>query len=275
MGEIGNMVNAISNFYDENLVFNHIIYKDLNVKNFPTHSHNLCEFLFVKRANASYVIENREYHLKENDLIFIRPQTYHYIKFESPQDYERYNLTFNSWSLKIDLDMIPEGAEIFHCKKDGIIENLFKKLDYYCHNLNKNIFAEILSYVSKELVYNISLEKNAEQPSVHLSTIVHNAVKYMNDNLFSIKDIKEVSNAIYVSQNYLFNVFKKQMKISPKKYLTEKRLLFAQNMINLGRRPTEIYTDCGFTNYPTFYRAYVNFFGHAPSQELNSHNSAN
>ena len=63
------MVNAISNFYDENLVFNHIIYKDLNVKNFPTHSHNLCEFLFVKRANASYVIENREYHLKENDLM--------------------------------------------------------------------------------------------------------------------------------------------------------------------------------------------------------------
>jgi transcriptional regulator GlxA family with amidase domain len=57
------------------------------------------------------------------------------------------------------------------------------------------------------------------------------------------------------------------MRISPKKYITSKRLLAAQQLLRAGERPTTVYLKCGFSTYPAFYKRYVEFFGYAPSDE--------
>jgi transcriptional regulator GlxA family with amidase domain len=36
-------------------------------------------------------------------------------------------------------------------------------------------------------------------------------------------------------------------------------------MISLGERPMAVSEKCGFGDYTTFYRAYRQFFGYAPS----------
>ena len=45
-----------------------------------------------------------------------------------------------------------------------------------------------------------------------------------------------------------------------------KRLSKAQQLIAMGKKPTEIYTECGFTDYGTFFRNYTKHFGFSPSQ---------
>ena len=46
-----------------------------------------------------------------------------------------------------------------------------------------------------------------------------------------------------------------------------KRLSKAQKRINAGEKPTVIYTECGFSDYGTFFRNYTSYFGYTPSQK--------
>jgi AraC-like DNA-binding protein len=53
--------------------------------------------------------------------------------------------------------------------------------------------------------------------------------------------------------------------ISVHRYITEKRMMHAFSKIKDGALPTKIYTECGYNDYATFYKAYVKIFGKAPS----------
>ncbi|MBR2181446.1 MAG: AraC family transcriptional regulator [Oscillospiraceae bacterium] len=50
------------------------------------------------------------------------------------------------------------------------------------------------------------------------------------------------------------------------RYITEKRLIYAHNLITNNNPPTKIYLDCGYRDYTSFYRAFVKMFGYPPSQ---------
>ena len=57
------------------------------------------------------------------------------------------------------------------------------------------------------------------------------------------------------------------MGISLMKYIRQKRLLMARHLLEKGERPLSIYSKCGFSDYTTFYKAYVKYFGKAPSED--------
>ena len=141
-------------------------------------------------------------------------------------------------------------------------------MEYYSIKLCENDFAKILCSLLTEIMYNLRLcdIDMAHIPSM-LTPLLSNAIEYINENLFSIKEIREVCAHFNVSEQYLFKLFRTQLYISPYKYLVTKRLLYAQNMLQQGKRPTEIYYLCGFDSYVSFYKQYVRAFGHPPSQE--------
>ena len=60
----------------------------------------------------------------------------------------------------------------------------------------------------------------------------------------------------------------KHLKVSPKQYILSKQLSLAQRELRAGAAPTEIYMNCGFADYSTFFKAYKRTFGHAPSDEV-------
>ena len=54
------------------------------------------------------------------------------------------------------------------------------------------------------------------------------------------------------------------MNIGIMEYVRNKKVLLANRKIKHGKKPTEIYIECGFSNYPSFYRAYSEYFGYPP-----------
>ena len=76
-----------------------------------------------------------------------------------------------------------------------------------------------------------------------------------------------MANKLYVSVSYLFYLFKTYVKTTPKRYVTEKRLLAAKDLILQGVKPTKAYEQVGFNDYTSFYRNFIKFFGYAPSSE--------
>lgn len=55
------------------------------------------------------------------------------------------------------------------------------------------------------------------------------------------------------------------LKATPKRYITERRLSLARREILLGAKAAVISAQCGFSDYSAFFRAYKKHFGHSPT----------
>ena len=97
--------------------------------------------------------------------------------------------------------------------------------------------------------------------------IVVRAVEYINRNLHRDFCLDALCDELFITKSYLHQLFVKYLQMCPKKYIITKQLALAQREIRGGVRPTDVFIDCGFSNYSTFYRAYKNHFGYAPSEE--------
>ena len=233
------------------------------------HSHNSYELLFFEKGEADYVIEDREYRLHKNDLIIIRPLKYHYIKINSNSEYSRCNILFDPSFLENHQSIvIPDSLHIVNCPKDGILYDIFTRMNYYHSSLSSECFEKLFPCLLTELLYNINLLLDEPNNiSFKTSPFLTQALDYINENLFTIKSIREVSKHFFVSEQYLFKQFQSQLKITPKKYVNTKRLLHAQKMLRQGKKPIQIYSECGFESYVGFYKQYVKNFGYPPSKE--------
>lgn len=236
---------------------------------FAMHAHNMYELLYFVSGDATLVIEDRKYKLKNGDLILIRPSKYHFIQIDSSVDYERYDVLFDEKTLGISQTaMISKDTEVINLSGNTIADNIFRKFDYYFSKLDRNDFILVITLLLKELFFNLSINQAyfaTEYSIIH--PLLSDVLKYINSNLFTIKSVREIANTLFVTESYIFRLFKSELKNSPKKYITNKRLLYSQNLILMGGKPTEIYEDCGFNDYTTFYRSYVKFFGHSPSTD--------
>ena len=262
----GKMIDEKIKIQKSDFIFNHYVFETPKEVQFQIHSHNACEMIFFLRGNANYVIEDKRYKLKRNDIVLIHPNRYHYIEILDNEPYERYNVMFDDPELlRLAGDLIPEQLETLNCK-DSIIAENFKKTDYYYSKFDEPAFIDLLRSLLKEIIYNLRIHSSENDTPAIVSPVLSSAIKYINENLFTVERISEISDKLHISETYFFKIFKEQLKISPKKYINDKRLLVAQKLLCSGKRPTEVYLQCGFQTYTSFYKQYMKLFGCSPSQ---------
>lgn len=233
-----------------------------------SHTHSWLELIYFLRGDASHIVEERKYPLARGDLILVRPQTYHDIVFSSDKEYERYNLLFDADALGLDSAFaVSERFEVVSLVSEPTTAALFPKLEYYRARLLADDFRKAAIHLLFELFYDLSLLRPAEdRPYSTLHPMLADALSYIRENLFTLRSVGEVAAALHVTESYLFRLFRTELKTTPKKYVTDKRLVAAEGLLRLGHRPTEVALECGFSEYTTFFRAYKAFFGTAPSQ---------
>ncbi len=233
------------------------------------HSHNSYELLFVLQGRGFACIEDRRYAIAPYDLIITRPAQHHYLEFDTSLPYERYNcLIVPEHALARIAARVSEKREVLHCTAHPTIIENFVRLGRYQRECEGSVFSDLCHALLCEILYNAQMADGAllSAPEQRLP-IVERALEYINENLFTIREVEEVASALFLAKNYFFRVFKSAMRISPKKYITSKRLLAAQKLLCAGEKPTSVYLRCGFSTYPAFYKRYVEFFGYAPSEE--------
>ncbi len=249
--------------------YKHEISKQPPCDAYSLHTHSMYELIYIVSGDATHIIEDRKYKLKKGDLILIRPLHYHFIQIDSPIDYERYDILFDAQMHHIEsVSLVPEWVEVLNLSANPVAVDIFRKMDYYQQHLEKDAFYDVLSHLLSELFYNVSISpQKAEIASESLSPLLSEALRYINDHLFTLDSTLEIAKTLFISESYLFRLFKKELHQTPKRYVTNKRLLMAQTMILSGKKPVEVCEQCGFGDYTAFYRSYVSFFGHSPSQE--------
>jgi len=232
------------------------------------HCHNYFELIYVVTGDLAHVIEGRKYILHTDDLVLVQPSRYHYLQLLSDVQYERYNILFDPIRHGIsESSELPKDLEVVNLSGNNMLKELFSKMDFYAE-ADEEDFERLLTLLLRELCMHLRIFSNESQRrDTVISQMLNKALEYISANLFTIKNVDEVAQELFISSSYLYRLFNTLLHQSPKKYIQEKRLLAAQRMIRAGGKPTEVSRECGFKEYTTFFRSYSAFFGHSPSDD--------
>lgn len=254
----------------EEYLYNHLQLENYSDRPhaFMRHSHSQYELIFLEKGNATCIIEDKKYTMSPYDMVFIRPNLYHFVELQPNSKYQRYNIAFEKSFVDNEIiEGIPSGTELINCCNAIIVEN-FRRMDYYSAVFKDGDFTNLFRGLLLEILYNIGLSDGiGPKKSVEISSFLSKILVYINNNLKEIRSVADISSQFFIAESYLFKLFKKQLKISPKKYINMKRLQQAQMMIIEGQKPTKVYLESGFETYTGFYKQYKQFFGHSPSEE--------
>ena len=268
-------MSYISIFNNNKLLYQHIKTENSSSLDLNAHSHVTYEILYILKGDVSLISEGRRYRLLKNDLILIPSRNFHRIVFESDCEYDRCNLALTSSvakSVRFSLANPSKETVLFRLSNANEIDDTFQKLDYYCKHLSEDAFFDVAQALIKQLFYFLNLNQQyVRQPEdTHYSPLLISVLNYINENLFTIKHVTDISSALYISYSHLIKLFKKQFNSSPKKYIMEKRLLATHKMISKGEKPSAVYEKIGFESYNVFYRSYCAYFGYTPSKQESS-----
>jgi AraC-like DNA-binding protein/mannose-6-phosphate isomerase-like protein (cupin superfamily) len=262
-----NKNSTITEFRTENFYFLYLERKaDPGMTNYSWHEHSFYEIMYFEEGENEYVIENRRYFTKEGDVLLIKPGRHHFQRRIQKAPFKLYCLGFSPELIE-NGDMAREifnRSEYFSVNERSpfvkILQTLRLKIEENQTNTEKFIksISECAIYLLSDL--NIENSPAPSNPNEKLTKII----EFVKKNLKDIKCVEDIAAALFFSPSYIRSLFKKEMGIGIMEYVRNKKLLLANKRLRNGEKPTEIYVDCGFSNYPTFFRAYRAYFGYTP-----------
>lgn len=241
---------------------------------FSIHTHTKAELFCFIAGKAIYHVEGSEYSLSPGDILLIRPTEAHFIETDPRYDYERIIVSFDPGILQ-NLDPESKLTRPLFDRKAGK-QNHYRAADFesdaYMQHLQNmlhvdgdrlTILADLI-LLMKEIC--TVFDRNA-QAANQPDTVEYRIIRHINKNLGTELTLKELCDTFFLSRAQLCMRFKNATGISVAKYISRKRLILARQKILQGKKPTDIFSECGYQDYSTFYRAYIRFFGHSPKQE--------
>ena len=233
--------------------------------------HRYHEILYYVGGDATFICDDFSQKLAPNSLLLIPREHYHFLKLEDPTSFERIKIGFShvdgfeelvrSNMTQIRIIESPNDSTRF------ALESIRLKLTEQEDGVQCSafLFASLLMILS-------SIElSNPKSHEFSRNKLISGVLSYVHDNLSSGLSADDIAQVMNVSTSTLTHTFKREMGISLHKYVTQKRLSLADRMINEGAPPTKIFTDCGFGDYSSFYKAYLKHFGRSPGSTENFH----
>ena len=231
------------------------------------HVHPFYELMYIDGGEVEFVVENRRYILKKGDVLVIKPGQYHYARRLFAVPYARYCIGFFSdfvFDKKFTEALLDKG-EKFSVEPTSTFNSLALAMRDMATKNTANDFVLFQSLIDAML---ISLEEATPDSRgiANVGTNFQKILSYINRNLTSINKVEDIANALFFSKSYVMHLFKSELRVGVMQYVRNKKILLAHQKIRKGEKPTEIYAKCGFSNYPSFYRAYTAYFKASPAK---------
>lgn len=250
-------------------------YNEMSPKPFSTHLHKYYEILYFVQGDATYIVEGAEYKAEDGDLFVTRPGELHSIAFKSDRRYERHFIQISEEYLAFaDVDLLEklrnkplgENNRLAQRIERDEIDRLFKKVGYYVENKAPESDIVIKSCVVQLLAaINTALGRTPENVKPENERVAA-AKEYINKNLCGNLSLCAIAEASYTDKYYLSHLFRRETGMAVKDYINMQRIALAKKLISEGAGAAEVYSDCGFNDYSSFYRAFRRLCGKSPSE---------
>ena len=247
-------------------------YKDAYLKEVALHHHDFYEVYFFLSGNVQYNIESHSYLLTPGDVLLISPMELHQPMFGSDQrEYERivlwidkqflegFHLTGERFTACFDTDN-PNHVNLL--RPEGVNRQFLTFLleQLISESSSKEPYQEIsaMSYLAQVLVLlnRLALQQRKEEPAAARDSAVYSILGYINEHYNENLSLDDLANRFFVSKYHLAREFQRLVGTSVHRYIVQKRLVMAKQMLSAGKPSSEVYQSCGFGDYSNFYRAF-------------------
>ena len=255
-----------------NQTFEVFRYKDAYPKEVTLHHHDFYEVYFFLSGNVHYNIESRSYLLTPGDVLLISPMELHQPMFGAEQrEYERIVLWIDKQFLE---GFSLPGQRFTDCfdtenprhtnllRPEGVARQflMFLLEQLISESVSEEPYQEIssLAYLAQVLVSlnRLALKQRKEEPIAGHDSTVYNVLGYINEHYSENLSLDDLANRFFISKYHLAREFQRLVGTSVHRYIVQKRLVMAKQMLSAGKPSTEVYQNCGFGDYSNFYRAF-------------------
>lgn len=248
------------------------------------------EIIFIESGSMKITIDDKEYIVKKNDCVLLRPDVHHIIEwnkencaqphvhldFEYLEDRKRVGVSFKEKKnmSKEELKFFREDfykknnidiPYVVHLKNPLLVKNiLYRIIDEYTfqHPFSENILSglavELIGTILRDFEYSIDDLKTSQQ--------LNETIIYMNENVDNNLTLENFADNLKVSVWTLIQMFNKRFKTSPVKYYNQIRYLRAKDLLQFSFLPiNKISEKMGFQEPQTFSRWFKRIDGNYPS----------
>ncbi len=235
----------------------------------PMHTHNYIELYYFISGKCCCLVEGTEYWLQPRDILVIRPMEAHTMRWYEGIPYERIGIQLPLESLK---EIDPSGELIKPMMERPLgTDNRFTDEDFghrFCadalHSIGEGITAAGLLARAALILSEINRTFPARKIRPRSTDLGVQIIDFVNQELYTAINMERVCREFYISRSQLSRIFKQYTGASFWQYITVKRMNAAHRRIHAGEPPTLVADQCGYSEYSTFYRAYIKHFGHSP-----------
>lgn len=245
------------------------------------HYHEFCKLLLLVSGKGSYVVDGQRYLLQPGDAVLIGSRSVHRPEIEGGSMYERIIIYISPEFLQRESSPDCDLTEIFSGEKGHVLrikdqgrllslasalEKVLSGGEYGRAILSNAALLRLLVEIGR----NLRQEEQNPKPVVPQNTRILELMKYIDDHVTEDLDIDALAEAFYISKYHMMRLFRQETGSTIHTYLSQRRLLYARQLIEQGMRATEACYRSGFRSYSSFTRAYGKHFGTTPTGRMDT-----
>lgn len=227
------------------------------------------EIILVTAGNSQAIINNKQYSLKPQSLLFISRLEFHSFLIE-PQPYHRYVVTISNEQLLQGIRDIELFSILMQRPKDfkhaiELSDEAYQKLLPYFVELEQEYRLQQDFYISKSvgLISNLLIDLFRYHPEAfpahhnNISTTVLNAQRYVSEHYMHKLNLDEVADHCFIHRHTLSLAFKEFAGVTFKDYLLLFRISEAKKLlVTTDLSVEEIAAQVGYINVNNFVKIF-------------------
>ena len=243
------------------------------------HSHTFYELLFCRSGSLQYLLGTQRYRLQRGDIVYIPPGTSHrpllldklvepytrYLLWASPALAEMLHGAFPQEELLpaeaflLRTAATPWQEELGGLFRTGVQENYTRAPGWEAAVLGNTI--RLLVQTARARAGEHALRPQAERQELLDALLV-----YIENHLQDRITLADTARRFLVSESSVNQLFRKRMKVSFYRFVTQRRLIAAKVLLQDGLPAEQISARVGFGDYSSFYRAFKREYGISPAE---------
>ena len=247
------------------------------------HHHDFYEVYLFISGNMDYIVENRIYHVTSGDILIVSPNELHQPMYGTGTgSLDRIVLWVDRAYLDRTINFGPALNRCFERASahqgnllrpdSGTLQLMQTLLENINVELEKEQFAYELTadtcLLQAMILLNRLEEKGGQNREMldRSGSVVGKVIAYINEHYREDLSLDLLANRFFISKYHLSREFNRLAGTSVYRYITQKRLAVAKQMLSEGIPSSEAYQHCGFGDYSSFYRAFRSEYEISPKE---------
>ena len=264
-------------------------YRSTYLDEVALHHHDFYEVYLLLRGRGGYTVEKHLYNMRPGEIMLVSPLELHQARISTGADaYERIVLWMARGYLEqlssprtsltrcfdtsvpghTNLLRLPGTASAEIRRKMESLGTLHEQDGYGNDLLATGCLLELLVQLNRAAA-DRSLQK-AQMPDCSSDQVVDAVLAYINEHYNEPLTLDMLSERFFISKYHLLRKFDAQVGTTVHRYILQKRLLIAKQLLAGGVASSEVCQYCGFGDYANFYRAFRAEYKTTPRQYVQS-----